>query len=171
MCSASPGSSGTNSPRPGPATPDTGSAPSPRPGTTLCCWPIGDPGTPGFRFCDAVALAARPYCAAHCGQAYRKAPKLLDDAAACCGWHPKPTRQTPGPFGQRAARRASPSNEAGRSSAHQPQFLLQRPELCPRAAGGFTPAGIPREACAALATFQGELLQGALVRSPKGNEP
>ncbi|MGH8115401.1 MAG: GcrA family cell cycle regulator [Rhodanobacteraceae bacterium] len=80
--SANPGSSGTNSPRPGPATPDTGSALSPRPGTTPCCWPIGDPGTPGFRFCDAVALAARPYCAAHCEQAYRKVPKFLDDAAA-----------------------------------------------------------------------------------------
>ncbi len=79
---ANPGSPGTNSPLPGPAMPDTSSAPSPRPGTTPCCWPIGDPGTPGFRFCDAVALAARPYCAAHCDQAYRKAPKLLDDEAA-----------------------------------------------------------------------------------------
>jgi len=35
-----------------------------------CCWPIGEPGTPGFRFCDAGAMPRKPYCAEHAGQAY-----------------------------------------------------------------------------------------------------
>lgn len=25
-----------------------------------CCWPIGDPGTPSFRFCDEPAVAGKP---------------------------------------------------------------------------------------------------------------
>lgn len=35
-----------------------------------CCWPIGDPGTSSFRFCDAPALAGKPYCACHARLAY-----------------------------------------------------------------------------------------------------
>ena len=35
-----------------------------------CCWPIGHPGAPGFRFCDADALPRKPYCAEHAGTAY-----------------------------------------------------------------------------------------------------
>jgi GcrA cell cycle regulator len=35
-----------------------------------CCWPIGDPGTPAFRFCDAPAIPGKPYCAAHASRAY-----------------------------------------------------------------------------------------------------
>ena len=35
-----------------------------------CCWPIGDPGTSNFRFCDAPALPGKPYCAAHARLAY-----------------------------------------------------------------------------------------------------
>jgi GcrA cell cycle regulator len=34
-----------------------------------CCWPIGDPGTPGFRFCDEPSVK-RAYCAAHAEIAY-----------------------------------------------------------------------------------------------------
>ena len=37
---------------------------------TECCWPIGDPGTSNFRFCDAPALPGKPYCAAHARLAY-----------------------------------------------------------------------------------------------------
>jgi GcrA cell cycle regulator len=37
-----------------------------------CCWPIGEPGTPGFRFCDDLNVEGKPYCPDHCGQAYRK---------------------------------------------------------------------------------------------------
>ena len=35
-----------------------------------CCWPIGHPGRPGFRFCDAGAMPRKPYCAEHAGLAY-----------------------------------------------------------------------------------------------------
>lgn len=35
-----------------------------------CCWPIGEPGKPDFRFCDAGAMPGRPYCEPHCALAY-----------------------------------------------------------------------------------------------------
>jgi GcrA cell cycle regulator len=34
-----------------------------------CCWPFGDPGTPGFRLCD-VPIERAPYCAEHRALAY-----------------------------------------------------------------------------------------------------
>jgi len=37
-----------------------------------CCWPIGDPGTSNFRFCDGPALPGKPYCSAHARLAYLK---------------------------------------------------------------------------------------------------
>jgi antirestriction protein ArdC len=40
-------------------------------GSTSCCWPIGDPGTPSFRFCNAPNKAGKPYCPEHCVTAYR----------------------------------------------------------------------------------------------------
>ena len=30
-----------------------------------CCWPIGEPGTPAFRFCDDPAPLDVPYCDEH----------------------------------------------------------------------------------------------------------
>ncbi len=39
---------------------------------TECCWPIGEPGTSSFRFCDGPALPGKPYCAAHARLAYVK---------------------------------------------------------------------------------------------------
>jgi GcrA cell cycle regulator len=30
-----------------------------------CCWPIGDPGTPGYRVCNAPCARKKPYCDAH----------------------------------------------------------------------------------------------------------
>ena len=40
---------------------------------TACCWPIGEPGTREFRFCDAAeSVPGRPYCLAHCRIAYRQ---------------------------------------------------------------------------------------------------
>ena len=35
-----------------------------------CCWPIGDPGTRGFRFCDTSAILGKPYCEDHAKVAY-----------------------------------------------------------------------------------------------------
>jgi hypothetical protein len=40
-------------------------------GAAVCRWPFGDPATADFFFCGAPALAERPYCAAHCAQAFR----------------------------------------------------------------------------------------------------
>ncbi len=42
------------------------SGPSGRP----CCWPLGDPGQPGFRFCGDGTAPGRPYCPEHAGLAY-----------------------------------------------------------------------------------------------------
>jgi GcrA cell cycle regulator len=39
--------------------------------TCECTWPIGEPRTPGFRYCDDVSLPGKPYCKAHCTLAYR----------------------------------------------------------------------------------------------------
>jgi GcrA cell cycle regulator len=42
-------------------------------GRVICClWPIGDPGTPGFHFCDDPSAAGRVYCESHCNIAYIK---------------------------------------------------------------------------------------------------
>lgn len=35
-----------------------------------CCWPIGEPGTKAFRFCDEPPLSFRPYCGEHAKLAY-----------------------------------------------------------------------------------------------------
>lgn len=40
-----------------------------------CVWPIGDPGTPGFRFCCAPRGADHRYCPAHCAVAFREKPE------------------------------------------------------------------------------------------------
>ena len=48
---------------------------------TTCCWPLGDPGTPSFRFCDDAAQANKPYCGAHAALAYVKVRDRREDAA------------------------------------------------------------------------------------------
>ncbi len=51
-------------------------------GTSTCCWPIGEPGKPGFRFCTTAAIAGKPYCEEHAALAYVKAtPDRREDAA------------------------------------------------------------------------------------------
>ncbi len=49
--------------------------------TVPCCWPIGEPGTKGFRFCDAEAMPAKPYCAEHAQIAYVKVRDRREEAA------------------------------------------------------------------------------------------
>ena len=46
-----------------------------------CCWPIGEPGTASFRFCDDDALNGKPYCAAHAELAYVKVRDRREEAA------------------------------------------------------------------------------------------
>lgn len=50
-------------------------------GNSACCWPLGDPGTPGFRFCGAQALLGKPYCAEHAALAYVRVKDRREDAA------------------------------------------------------------------------------------------
>lgn len=58
-------------------------APQPRPTSRVstCCWPIGEPGTPSFRFCSDPAAANRPYCAEHASIAYVRVRDRREDAA------------------------------------------------------------------------------------------
>ncbi|OJY70461.1 MAG: hypothetical protein BGP12_22275 [Rhodospirillales bacterium 70-18] len=50
--------------------------------SSTCCWPIGEPGTRSFRFCDADATAGKPYCTEHAQLAYVKVRDRRDEAAA-----------------------------------------------------------------------------------------
>jgi GcrA cell cycle regulator len=47
--------------------------------TAACCWPIGEPGTKSFRFCDAAASPNKPYCPEHAMVAYVKVRDRRDD--------------------------------------------------------------------------------------------
>jgi GcrA cell cycle regulator len=46
-----------------------------------CCWPIGEPGTKSFRFCDEEAVAGKPYCGEHAQLAYVKVRDRREEAA------------------------------------------------------------------------------------------
>jgi GcrA cell cycle regulator len=60
---------------------------APRPLTTerrrnvACCWPIGEPGTSSFRFCDAESIHGKPYCDTHAALAYVRVRDRREDAA------------------------------------------------------------------------------------------
>ena len=47
-----------------------------------CCWPIGEPGTKSFRFCDDGAVGGKPYCAEHASLAYVRVRDRREDAAS-----------------------------------------------------------------------------------------
>ncbi len=49
--------------------------------SVACCWPIGEPGTKSFRFCDEDALAGKPYCGEHAQIAYVKVRDRREEAA------------------------------------------------------------------------------------------
>lgn len=48
----------------------------------VCCWPIGDPGRPDFRFCGKRAAHAKPYCVEHVSLAYVRRPDKSKVSAA-----------------------------------------------------------------------------------------
>lgn len=59
----------TRMPRPTPAKPAVPAFV--RPATRHpCCWPVGEPRTFGFRYCDAAAGPGKPYCPEHASLAY-----------------------------------------------------------------------------------------------------
>ena len=51
------------------------------PRTPACCWPIGEPGTPSFRFCGDPSLAGKPYCGPHAEIAYVRMRDRREDVA------------------------------------------------------------------------------------------
>jgi GcrA cell cycle regulator len=56
-------------------------APRPYGRVVTCCWPIGEPGTRDFRFCDVPSEPGRPYCEDHVKIAYVKVRDRREDAA------------------------------------------------------------------------------------------
>lgn len=48
---------------------------------TPCCWPIGEPGKPSFHFCNASAMAGKPYCEEHAAIAYVRVRDRREDVA------------------------------------------------------------------------------------------
>lgn len=46
-----------------------------------CCWPLGEPGTKGFRFCGCESMPGKPYCTEHAALAYVKIKDRREDAA------------------------------------------------------------------------------------------
>jgi GcrA cell cycle regulator len=68
-------------PQPAPAPRLAAVAPRPYGRVITCCWPIGEPGTRSFRFCDAESVPGKPYCAEHAELAYVKVRDRREDAA------------------------------------------------------------------------------------------
>jgi GcrA cell cycle regulator len=56
-------------------------APRPYGRIVTCCWPLGEPGTREFRFCDVPSEPGRPYCEDHVKVAYVKVRDRREDAA------------------------------------------------------------------------------------------
>jgi GcrA cell cycle regulator len=46
-----------------------------------CCWPIGEPGTKTFRFCDAPVESRNSYCLDHARKAYLRRVEASQSAA------------------------------------------------------------------------------------------
>jgi len=46
-----------------------------------CCWPLGEPGTRSFRFCDDPSEPGKPYCSDHVKLAYVRVRDRREDAA------------------------------------------------------------------------------------------
>jgi GcrA cell cycle regulator len=78
MASASP-----LAPRPTPVPPPRALPPPLRPygRVVTCCWPIGEPGTRSFCFCDAASVPGKPYCDDHAQLAYVRVRDRREDAA------------------------------------------------------------------------------------------
>jgi GcrA cell cycle regulator len=72
-------------PEPAPPPQVISMAPRRPPSKRQCQWPIGHPGTKGFRFCDAAADIGRSYCGDHCQRAYVRIRDRRDDAYAATG--------------------------------------------------------------------------------------
>lgn len=47
-----------------------------------CQWPIGDPRSSEFRFCEESAAPGKPYCDSHCQMAYTRGGSSAANKAA-----------------------------------------------------------------------------------------
>jgi GcrA cell cycle regulator len=56
-------------------------APRPYGRIVTCCWPMGEPGTREFHFCDVPSEPGRPYCEEHVKVAYVRVRDRREDAA------------------------------------------------------------------------------------------
>jgi GcrA cell cycle regulator len=75
---------GVLAPKPAPAPPArVPPPPAPRPYGRIvtCCWPLGEPGTRSFRFCDEASEPGKPYCTDHVKLAYVRVRDRREDAA------------------------------------------------------------------------------------------
>lgn len=71
-------------PRPVAAPPPRLHTVTPRPyggRVVTCCWPLGEPGTKDFHFCDGSSVPGKPYCEEHAQLAYVKVRDRREDAA------------------------------------------------------------------------------------------
>lgn len=68
-------------PAPAPAPRLQAVAPRPYGRIVTCCWPLGEPGTKSFRFCDAESVPGKPYCNDHAELAYVRVRDRREDAA------------------------------------------------------------------------------------------
>lgn len=70
--------------RPEPARPPVAVRPVPARSlrSQTCCWPVGEPGTRSFRFCDAEATPGKPYCTEHAAVAYVRVRDKREEVAA-----------------------------------------------------------------------------------------
>ncbi|NPD66286.1 GcrA cell cycle regulator (plasmid) [Lichenicola cladoniae] len=50
-----------------------------------CCWPIGEPGTKTFRFCDAAVESRTPYCLEHACKAYVRRAEPSQETGTSAG--------------------------------------------------------------------------------------
>lgn len=46
-----------------------------------CCWPIGEPGTRAFSYCEAPSTPGKPYCEEHCLLAFVRVRDRREEAA------------------------------------------------------------------------------------------
>lgn len=55
---------------------DTGIIRLDRLGANMCSWPMPSPENGDYHFCGAPTEPGKPYCAAHCREAYLPAPRM-----------------------------------------------------------------------------------------------
>lgn len=51
-----------------------------------CCFPLGEPGTKAFRYCDDPSVRGKPYCADHVRLCYVAKPRAVEPKEFTFGW-------------------------------------------------------------------------------------